>query len=227
MYNNRFRLPGFAALLIIAVTLCGCSGSPPEILDLTYQVNAVKDRELDIVSQKLSVFILPDDPDGYEDLDVVYIIHDSDELFWTLKSDEWQKVTRGRDTWIGSNSICMSDNTDLPSGRYRILLKDLSGEKAEEQIFIKKRRVDTQKIRFPDSEVRDGRIFMQSVYEHSEILIYERGEIFKRSFAYTEGGLPLEEVFSTVKDLSYNFIYFLYTFDEKQDIGVIAGPYSP
>ena len=227
MENVRFRLPGFAGQMIITLTLCSCSGSPPEVLDLIFQVNAVKDRELGIVSQKLSVFILPNDPDGYEDLDVVYIIHDNEELFWTLKSDEWQKVTRGRDTWIGSNSICMSDNTDLPSGRYRILLKDLSGEKAEEQIFIKKRRVDTQKIRFPDSEVRDGRIFMQSVYEHSEILIYEREQIFKRRFTYTEGGLPLGEILSNVEDLSYDFIYFLYTFDEKQDVGVIVGPYSP
>jgi hypothetical protein len=225
MENIRLRLPGFAALLIIALTLYGCSGSPPEVLNLIYQVNVVKDRDLDIVSQKLSLFILPNDPDGYEDLDVIYIIHDSEELFWTLKSDEWQKVTRGRDTWIGSNSICMADNSDLPSGRYRILLKDLSGEKAETQMFIKKRRV--QKIRFPDSEVRDGRIFMKSVYEPSEILVYERGEVFKRSFAYREGGLLLGEIFSTVKDLSYDFIYFLYAYDEKQDVGVISGPYSP
>jgi hypothetical protein len=227
MENSRFSLPTCLAFMIITLALCGCSGSPPEVLDLEFQVNAVKDRELDLVSQKLSLFILPNDPDGYEDLDIIYIIHDSDELFWSLKSDEWQKVARGQDTWIGSNSICMPDNSDLPSGRYRILLKDLSGEKAEERIFIKKRDIITQRISFPDSEVRNGRIFVAGDYEESEILVYEREQVFKRSFLSREEGLSLGEIFSKIQDLTYDFIYYLYAYDGDLEMGIISGPYSP
>ncbi len=223
----RFPLPGYLVFIIATLALYGCSGSPPEVLDLDFQVNAVKDRERDIVSQKLSLFILPSDPDGYEDLDIIYIIHDSEELYWSLRSDEWQKVTRGGDTWIGSNSICMPNNSDLPSGRYRILLKDLSGEKAEERIFIKKRDIITQSISFPDSEVRDGRIFVTGDYKETEILVYEREELFKSSFLYRDEGISLEELFSTIKDLSYDFVYYLYAYDREHDMGIIAGPYSP
>ena len=88
-------------------------------------------------------------------------------------------------------------------------------------------RVLKDNIRFPESEIRDGRIFMTSEYENSEILVYEREEVFKRSFLYREGGLSLGDVFSAVKDLSYDFIYYCYAFDEERDMGIVAGPYSP
>jgi hypothetical protein len=229
MIQSRFLqvILSLRAILLVFLILIGCSGGPPDILDVFYRVNLVNDQEQGMIYQKLSLFIMPDDPDGYEDLDLIYLIHDKEELFWTLDSQSWQKVSNGRESWIGSNSFCMPDNSDLPQGTYRILLKDLSGEKAETQIFLRMDSVDKLELKFPDAAVRDGRIFVESAYEENQILIYERGNVFRHSFSYSEGGLALGEIFSTVEDLSYDFTFFVYAFDQKRDLGLVKGPFSP
>ena len=69
----------------------GCSRSAPEILEVFHRVNFYMDRELELTYPKLSLFIIAEDPDGYDDLDVLYLVHDGSERFWTLDRDEWQK----------------------------------------------------------------------------------------------------------------------------------------
>ncbi len=93
---------------------------------MLWQVTLVDDRELDAHYTALSLFVRPDDPDGFDDLAELYLIDDQEELFWRLDPDTWQKSGSG-DSWIGSNGLVLPDGAPLPAGEYRLLLRDLAG----------------------------------------------------------------------------------------------------
>ncbi|GAH50406.1 unnamed protein product [marine sediment metagenome] len=113
----------------------GCTGKPPEIMRVFRQINLINDREQNIIYQSLSLFVQASDPDGFEDIEEIYIINDSEELFWRIDSESWIKTDSGDEIWIGSNSICMPDGSPLLKGEYRILLQDIGGDTAE-QSFV-------------------------------------------------------------------------------------------
>jgi hypothetical protein len=80
---------------------------------------------------RLSFFVLPEDDDGIEDLDELQLFHDRDGVYWTLKSDDWKTYEAGSQHWIGSYALALPEGEQPPSGQYRAVLIDKSGEKSE------------------------------------------------------------------------------------------------
>jgi hypothetical protein len=121
--------------LLFALLLPACVGKPPEILRLQWQLVLVSDQELGREFITLSLFVRPNDPDGFDDLAELYLINDEQELFWKLPSDSWQK-SAGTEPWIGSNGVRLPDGSPLPAGEYRVLLRDVGGDSVEQSFRL-------------------------------------------------------------------------------------------
>jgi hypothetical protein len=218
-----------ALILLSLLGLCviSCTSKPPEIHRVLHQLNYVLDRETNRISQKLTLFIVPEDTDGMDDLAYLYLIHDEGELFWTLKKESWLTSESIGSLWIGSNSFCMPDDSDMPSGEYRILLMDLGGGTDESSFNLQASNVDRTLLSFPLSEVRDNTIHVTSIYSANEIWIYEADNQFKISLPIGENGISFSSIFSRVPDLSKKFTYYVYTHDKPGELGLIHGPFFP
>ena len=70
----------------------------------------------------------PRDPDGFEDIEEVYLISDSEELFWRLDSQSWRRSGDGEESWIGANGLRLPDGRPFPAGEYRLLLRVIGEE---------------------------------------------------------------------------------------------------
>ena len=89
-------------------------------------------------SQALTIFVLASDEDGVDDMDKMYVINDEHQLYWEISGKNLRLEKYGEnEIWMGSNFITMPSPDDvLPSGTYRIMLLDSSGERAKTSVVI-------------------------------------------------------------------------------------------
>jgi hypothetical protein len=211
-------LPVLAAWL-----LASCAGKPPEILRVLWQVTLVDDRELDARYTAVSLFIRPNDPDGIDDLAELYLINDLEQLYWRLDPDTWQKSGSG-DSWIGSNGLVLPDGSPLPAGEYRLLLRDLGGESAEQPLQLPAVGLAELERLVPRVEVREGEIRVQGRGPAHQLWLYDaRGNYFAiRPVADRQ---PVAELLAAHPQLSGGFRFKIYTASSRPSIGTLSGPY--
>jgi hypothetical protein len=216
-----------AALLVALATAAGvgCTSRPPEILRVFHQLNYVYDPGRDGIVEKLSVHVVADDPEGLDDLATLYLINDEAELFWTVESGSWLQREAEGSTWIGSNGFSTPDGSDLPVGEYRVLLADMSGETAEATIRLEQKTSERSALRFPGAAVRDGTINLTGPHATAEIWVYDTQ--FRRSFRVAREGLALSRIRAAVPELAESFSFYVYVFDNRREVGLVSGPFTP
>lgn len=123
-------------IVILTSAFASCSGADPVIYKLNWILQV---RANPLVTGKsveqLIIHILADDEDGFEELYELYVIHNDSELYWRVTSEEWSEFTANEKTWIGINALQTEGKTYVPRGKYRVLLRDLSGYE-DEKTFI-------------------------------------------------------------------------------------------
>jgi hypothetical protein len=129
----RGVLVGAIVLPLLAV-LSACAPRPPEILRIESELRLVTDRVMDREYEQLSLFLEAEDPDGFEDLDEVLLLHDQSGLYWRIDRNSWA-VTRG-EGWFGSAGLTMPLFTPFPRGVYRLRLYDAGGHSEEVSVSI-------------------------------------------------------------------------------------------
>ena len=121
-----------ASVLAALGLLTACEISPPETLDLFWKRVMFENLELGRTYETLTIFAQVWDADGLEDLDRLLVIHDQEQLYWQLSSDDWVIDQSGLGVpWIGSTALAMPENDSLPGGIYRVIVQDISGKTAE------------------------------------------------------------------------------------------------
>lgn len=224
--SNRARAARGLLLCFLLHLVLGCSGAPPEILRVFHQINYIQDRSSGETYQALSLFVIPHDPDGFEDLDVIYLIHDESELFWTMDSGGWQRVPSGGDNWIGRAVIRMPSGGPMPSGRYRVLLKDLSGDRAEQELYISKVDLQPSALSFPVLVRAGGRITVDSPDADPQILVFDAGGILVARHAVPAQGLAVEKLLPETGMEGGRMSIYLYVSRPDTRIGLVSGPYD-
>jgi hypothetical protein len=124
----------FAALACLS--FLACSGKPPSFLNFKYLVMERPLADGAGSGQSLSVFAAVQDPDGFDDIESMYLINDQEKLFWKLTSDTWAKKLEGDTNWIGSNGFSLPVSESIPQGNYRVIVVDTAGEKAEREFSL-------------------------------------------------------------------------------------------
>src|SRR6056297_741174 len=126
-----------ALLLSAALLLAGsCSGQPPELAQLFWQLNVVYDTGASTQYEELTLFVHAEDADGLQDIDQLELLHNQQELLWSFDSAQWRMVEREGESWIGTNGIRKSAARILPRGEYRVKLSDKAGEAAETAFIV-------------------------------------------------------------------------------------------
>ena len=155
-----------AVLLSLAVS---CSRSEPKIafgfIELVYYQDQDKPLE------RFSFFIIPEDEDGIENLEDLYLYHDREQLRWHLKSDDWVSYVYEGQTWIGSRNIAAGEDETLPRGQYRAVLVNKGGEKSERNFSFDAPEVP--RFPFPALEISGGRYTVDSAYPSNRLLCYD------------------------------------------------------
>jgi hypothetical protein len=157
-----FFFPALAAVLALT-----CSNSRPEITYgfiqlVQYQGNAG-------IEERYSFFILPEDEDGFENLDELYLYHDREQLCWVIKSDEWIKLSQDGKDWIGTRSIAIQDGDSLPRGLFRAVLVNKGGEKGERVFSFD----GDARFPFPELKVSEGRYEVKSEWPANRLVCYD------------------------------------------------------
>jgi hypothetical protein len=211
-----------ALLLATVLIISACTGEPPEIVQVFWQLKLVQDREQDLTYQTLSLFVRPNDPDGFEDIEDVYLINDDQELFWRLDVESWVQSGSEEEIWIGSNSLKMPDGASFPAGRYRILLRDVGGESAEQTIRLQliSRREASRYL--PEVEIADGRIRVSGQAPGYQLWVYNNAGRYINTYP---GTTAAASILQGRPELEQGFTFDVYAFLADSNLGVESGPY--
>ncbi len=170
-----------------------------------------------VSARYLSLFIDVSDKDGPKDIDSLYIIQDKLELFWKYNDTSWSEKTVGKERWIGSNKIQMPDNTDLPSGTYRIVVIDSGGDRDTREIFIPE---SAPSRKLPGlTLLENGSFLVDSVYKENYIFLKNAGGQVVKSMKVVSGAIPAELVLKGIKEKIHTFE--LYTVDTATNDGYV------
>ena len=221
-----------SALIILTVFfillfIAGCSENPPEIYQTFWQVNIFNNRENKLTYPQLSLFIQVHDPDGFEDLDEIYLINDKKELFWRLDSESWIEVTEEDENWIGSNTLSLPHPSMDFTGKYRLLLLDAGGASAEKVIIINYSPTSFSELHFPEAELPGGMINLAKRNGSMEytLWIYGNDERFRSAFKTSDGSIAIDSILKAHGDLANGFYFFIYQQQKEADFGLISGPF--
>ncbi len=228
----KHRAPCFPALLFfiplsMLFLLNSCTGEAPELYELIHQIIAVEDTTLDIKYEELSLFLHVHDEDGVDDIEFIYLINDSEELFWELDSGIWSLQKSGDETWIGSNGIKMGDYSAIPRGSYRVILVDSAGERAETEIFLNRDEPMLSALMFPSITIVEelDEISIRSRYGRHSLWIYNDADELLKNAVVFAGIIPAGSVLDS-DDLRESASYlYVYAYDEREGFGLKSGPY--
>jgi len=157
----------FAAVVFVLFSAASCTNSKPEITFGFLQLVMYMTEEG--IKERFSFFILPEDEDGFENLDELYLYHDREQLRWRMKNGEWITHTQDDKTWIGTWSIAVLDDS-LPRGLYRAVLVNKGGESAERTFTFD----SVIRHHFPELEIRGGEYMIRSSWPVNRLVCYDR-----------------------------------------------------
>jgi len=208
-----------------AIAFLSCTGEPPEIVRVFWQLNIVDDREQDLSFQTLSLFVKPNDPDGFEDIEDVYLINDEQELFWRLDGESWVQSGSDQEIWIGSNSLKMPDGASFPAGEYRILLRDIGGDTAEQTIRLELVSLKEARRYLPKVTLGSGKILVAGEDTSYQLWLYDSNRRYVNSFPASSGTVALDTITRSHPPLQGGFSFKVYSFVKDKNLGITSGPY--
>jgi hypothetical protein len=166
--KNFVKKPPFIIFFAVftVVLSVSCTRSAPEIKYGFLQLVLYQDK--DGPQESYSFFILPEDEDGIDNLDELYLYHDREQLRWNIKSDEWQRYTHDGKEWIGTRSFTVREG-ELPKGLFRAVLINKGGESVERSFTYD----GGVRYPFPEIDITDGVYNVNSQWPVNRLVCYD------------------------------------------------------
>jgi len=156
----------FIIAVLLAVFSVSCTRSEPEITFGFIKLVLYQGEEGP--TEQFSFFIIPEDEDGIDNLDELYLYHDREQLRWHIKSDEWVRSRHDGKDWIGTRSLAISEGS-LPRGVFRAVLVNKGGESSQ-RTFTYDGNV---RFPFPELEITDGVYNVRSQWPVNRLVCYD------------------------------------------------------
>jgi hypothetical protein len=157
------------SLAVFLLQALSCSRTEPQItfgfIELVYYQSNDKPEE------RFSFFIIPEDEEGIENLEDLYLYHDREQLRWHLNCNDWVSYVHEGTTWIGSRSIAIGEGESLPRGQYRAVLVNKGGEKSERNFGFD--APEEPRFPFPVLTISGGSYTADSAYPINRLLCYD------------------------------------------------------
>jgi hypothetical protein len=211
--------------VFVIVLAFGCTGEAPEIRQIFWQLNLAFDPVVDLKYEALSMFVHVADADGVEDVDLLYILQDSDELLWELDADGWQKFENGEETWVGSNNIRMNDGSSFPRALYRLVVIDRSGERSVDEFFINADNIDVDLTPFPRGSVNGDTIVLEGGFAEFTLWFYDEAGDQIKIFTSSDKTLPISSALNA-REQQIARHFYVNTLEDGGGYGFIFGPVS-
>jgi hypothetical protein len=159
----------FVLPILVVVAAVSCNRTEPTInfgfIELVYYQSSDKPEE------RFSFFIIPEDEDGIENLEDLYLYHDRAQLRWHLKSDDWISYTHDGKTWIGTRSLTIHEPESLPRGQFRAVLVNKGGEKSERSFTFD--APEEPRFTFPTLVISGGQYTVDSAYPANRLVCFD------------------------------------------------------
>jgi len=218
------------ALLLVILLVGGCSGAPPEVSQLFWQLNVVEDPETSEQYEELTVFVHIDDPDGVSDIEELEILHTTQELLWKFTPPSWRKVERDGETWFGSNGVRSGFSELVPRGEYRVRVGDKAGESVETDFVISPEIIGLQRgaiksSSFPNLSITPDQIELSSSSPELLISLYDEKQNFIKSeiITFNEEQVSIKKPRNNWEGVQYVWIQ---EYHGSDGYGLVRGPYS-
>jgi hypothetical protein len=154
-------------IAFILVLTISCSRTKPEIA-FGFIKLILYEGDPDPI-ERFSFFIIPEDDDGIDNLDELFLYHDREQLRWRIKSDEWIKHTHEGIEWIGTRSLSVRDDY-LPRGVFRAVLVNKGGESSERNFTFD----GNVRFPFPEIEIEGGIYTVVSAWPVNRLVGHDR-----------------------------------------------------
>ena len=105
------------------------------------------------------------------------------------------------------------------------MLYDLSGDSDEQKFRLEATSVEPQEIPFPQATVAGTRITIRGPSEWYTLLIYKTSDAYARSYAVQARGIEVETIRRADPVLRAGFTFYVYTYWNDGNAGLLAGPY--
>lgn len=165
-------------LLFLFLVLASCNEHPPEIPEVYYQINLVRDEVKGKYYETLSLFAHIIDEDGDDDIVELYCIFDEAELFWRITEENWVLHQQQDELWIGSNSLVFPRRTHVPRGQIRVVAVDKAGERSEYSFYINAPLLREEEVDFPSINKKEGGPVFSVPQERGELRFYGKDSSF-------------------------------------------------
>ena len=203
------------------VLFSSCSDHAPELASLEYRLAL---RPLDpqgaAVSEHLSLFAAVRDEDGIKDLAALHILHDGQELYWTLTPERWTRNDRGKETWLGGTGLSAPDSRALPRGVYRVVLEDLAGESDEVSFSI---GTGIEKgASFPIIQKAGDSVSVISKYPRTELLFLDASGALLRAVDAPRQFEELDRLYASSAWRREAETLAAYGYDAERNLGVFS-----
>lgn len=212
-------------IVVSAVLVFSCTGEPPQILQVYWELNVLNDIDAGRQYEVLSAFMNVNDSDGFDDIVNIYIIHDESEMFWTLDQNNWAIVRERDENWLGSNSISTANKTPLPRGDYRVLIVDAGGDRSEGSFYLDADSIDTKSIAFPVAEIEEREIFFTNVGAEFHLWIYTQSDDILKFSRITKKQLHYAEIFARREEEDLGDYFYIYSQQPLLGYNYLSGPY--
>ena len=213
----RRSTPVLGLLTLLCALLAACETSPPELYELQWLLVDFDDRELDRRYESLSLFVRAGDADGLDDLDEIYLIFDTGELFWRLTASTWTRTDRAGEPWIGTTSLTMPGQQPFPAGEYRLLLLDLGGQRDAMRFVIPAQRSSTPA---PEVTARGARFEVRGAADYALWVVADG--VLLTTLAAAEA-IDLERHLEPRAGTRYQI--YVFGRDPDADKGTLVGPF--
>jgi len=158
------------AVLTIVLSV-SCTKTAPKIIYGYIQL--VLYQGMDGPQEYYSFFIMPEDEDGIDNLDELYLYHDKEQLRWNIKNDEWQRYTQDGKDWIGTRSFTVKEGS-LPKGLFRAVLVNKGGESVERSFTYD----GNVRYSFPEINISGGVYNVNSQWPVNRLVCYDNAGNF-------------------------------------------------
>lgn len=199
-----------------------CTVSAPVVRESNWSITVIKDLEKEIVYETLSIFLNCYDDDGENDIETVFLIDDESGIFWELNSDTWDVKFINDVKWIGSKTLVMPNRGDIPRNPIRIHVRDLAGETVEDKLYISKRKIDAETLKFPELKIENDNFSLKN-YENGQIYIYSGTTIISKK-EITNEPKNFRDIFEKGRDKYDEDISFYVTVVDV-DLTLKSGPW--
>jgi len=187
------RTKGSLFLIVFIIFIFSSGGCSKEAPSISYGAMELVYYETDGGPQeRYSLFVIPQDDDGIEDLSELRLYHDWEGLRWTIPAEEWVSYEADGQTWVGSRGIAMEGGEALPRGQYRVELVDKGGERSERTLSFD--APETPRHPFPYLSIHGAQYQIDSQYpQHYFVCYTQDGSLV--------GTIPVNSLVGRVRDL--------------------------